>query len=233
MYFTLDTNTKKRPSFYYNFSVKADNPWKAIPTDVAPPSLSPLVGSGGVLEQVGEPTDLLRFAVETGIWISAENIRLIFTERGWEYPRKPGSGKGSYKSRKKSDFVDRMISKLFPDASDEEKQRMRGHLLGKTRAGDADGEDDCEESLLKVISGLDPENAIEAKGLRKQCFDKLSKKLASGSGDKVHASGWTKKHFTPVEFRELLPPAKETVWIKRLPGQSSYVGFYDRTWFDI
>eukprot|EP00435_Cladocopium_sp_Y103_P072189 s363_g39.t1 len=226
VYFTFDLETRKRPTWYYNYSVTASNPWKGVPTRQAPPSVSPL-GRGGVLEQIGEPMDLLKFGLKTGIWLSAENIKYIFTARGWEYPRQPGKGKSSYKSRRKIDFVERMISKLFPVISAAERKRMIHALCGE---GPRPPQDEaCDEALLQVIAGLDPENAFEAKGLRKQCFDRLSQKVTKpGSEKQQHASGWTKKHFTPTELRELLPPTEVTVWIKRLPGQSSYVGFYDR-----
>jgi hypothetical protein len=86
--------------------------------------------------------------------------------------------------------------------------------------------------ILEIISGLDPENAEAAKGVRKVCWDKLSAKreiINRKNKDGEWRGGWQKQNFTPTELRELLPPTGDTVvWIKRLPQSSTYTGFYDR-----
>ena len=58
VYFTFDTQSRKRPRFFYNVSVAEDNHWKGIETKALPPSLSPLQVGGGSLEQVGGPVDM-------------------------------------------------------------------------------------------------------------------------------------------------------------------------------
>ena len=88
-------------------------------------------------------------------------------------------------------------------------------------------EDDCDSSMLEIISGLDPENAIDAKGIRQQCFDRLAAKKLDKDPEKPHPAGWTKMHFTPSDLKELLPPG--VTWIRRQPGLKTYVGFYDRS----
>ena len=115
---------------------------------------------------------------------------------------------------------------------EESQQEMLKSLLGKANPLEKD-HGSCDASLLEVISGLDPENAEAAKGIRKVCWDKLSAKRDTNRKSKDSASewrgGWQKQNFTPVELRELLPPTRDTVvWIKRLPQSSTYTGFYDR-----
>ena len=230
----------------YNFSVTEESDWKAVRTRLIPPSLAPGLLGGAVLEQLSaEPEDLLRYAVYQGIFLTADECRAVYIERKWLYPVGTGKlpkakakSKTALRPRRKIDWAKGIVTKLFPGVGEAEKSRMVLALCGgKTQA---DLGEPCDESMLEVIAGLDPENAIEAKGVRKACFDRLAELSllkqarphaeAEGGEEKSHATGWTKKNFTPVQLKGLLPPAPVdvTVWIKRLPGQSSYCGYYDR-----
>ena len=226
----------------FNFSVQDDTEWKGVETKPIPPSLMPIKGrGGGLLMTNSEHQGLVHYAVKHGKWLSVDIIRKIFRERGWDLPPPTvvKTKKGSYKTRRRPDWVHSFIPNLFPAASDEEKTRMIALQLKSYREAGApeDDPDDvdgaCPESILEVISGLDPENAHDAKGLRRECFERLMalKESRPSKEDKAKpeaSSGWKKENYTPAEFKSLLPPADKTIFIKRLPGQSCYSGFYDR-----
>ena len=161
-----------------------------------------------------------------------------FSARSWNYPvaQVVKTKTGQYKTRKRPAWVKDLIKHLFPDASEQEVARLIAFQLANERSshkstgGDVDGA--CDEGLLEVISGLDPENAIDAKGLRQECFERLligkSRNVPEAKAKAEPTSGWKKENYTPSEFKSLLPPTEKYIYIKRVPGQSTYTGFYDR-----
>ena len=175
--------------------------------------------------------DMLAFGIKKGMFLTVPQIKKIYQERKWPYP--DGSGPKGVTHRFKKDFAKDLISWLWPMESEESQLEMFVALMGKANALEKD-HDSCDASMLEVISGLDPENAEAAKGVRKVCWDKLSAARDTNRKNKDGSSewrgGWQKQNFTPPELRELLPPTETVVWIKRLPQSSTYTGFYDRCW---
>lgn len=228
----------------FNFSIAGENIWKGVETRPVPPCLMPIGnGGGGLAITDNEPLEPVAYAVKHGMWLSVQVIQSIFRARAWPLPPtqtvKAAKSGRAYQTRKRPAWVKSLIENLFPDATDQEKARLIAMQSGvKESAGDPDVDGDCDDGILEVIAGLDPENAIDAKGVRRECFERLllekSQLRASGSHPEAKSkpepsSGWKKEHFTPPELKSLLPPTKQTVYIRRLPGQTSYAGFYDRS----
>eukprot|EP00435_Cladocopium_sp_Y103_P032780 s324_g8.t1 len=230
VFFVVEHAVNVRPSWIFNYQVDGNSPWKAIETIPVPPCCNALGTGGASLMRTSSASyDLLAFAVKKGIFLSVPQMKKMYQAREWAYPK--GSGPKGVTHRFKKDFARDMIEKLWPLETDESKEEMFIALMG-TRASIDKDHDNCDKSLLEVISGLDPENAEAAKGVRKECWDKLAAKRDASQKRPVPEwrGGWQKQNFTPRELRELLPPvsADTTVWIKRLPQQSSYSGYYDR-----
>ena len=171
--------------------------------------------------------DLLAFAVKKGIYLTLPQLKMIYQAKKWPYP--DGSGPKGVKHRFKKDFARDLVARLWPDEPEEAQEEMYVALMGKGAYTNKD-HDKCEEDLLEVISGLDPENAEAAKGVRKACWDMLSAKqeAAKKAMPTEWKSGWHKQNFTPPELRDLLPPSDSVVWIKRQPTLATYSGFYER-----
>ena len=215
-----------RPLFIHNYTVKADDgKWKGVYTRPVPPCLVPFPLVGCALQQTDpNDQDLLAFAIKSRVWLSLEQLKMIFMGRDWPLPK----GTGKKGGRTKYDFAKTLVDRLFPGLSPEEKQQLISQL-GAAQPKATKEEDECDSGMLEIISALDPENAIDAKGIRQQCFDRLAARKFAKDPDKVHPFGWAKMNFTPTDLKELLPPAACTTWIRRQPGLKTYVGFYDRS----
>ena len=186
--------------------------------------------------RTGGDEDLLAHSVRHGIFLTVPELKQIYLAHKWAFPGKV-----------KPDFVQDLIQRLHPDASEETREAMTAGLMGasarkrKAQKTTTD-QDDCPEELLEVISGLDPENSDAAKGVRKACVEELLERQKerlkadlkpARSGTAAAASeaprgGWQRHNFTPPELRGLLPPTAKTCWIKRQFGAKQYSGFYDR-----
>ena len=232
-----------KPRWIFNFHT-ANSEWKAVPFCVLPPCCNKSNVKGAVLMRTGEDSDLLSHAVKTGIFLTVPQIKQVYLANKWPYP--------GASNRKKQDFVFDLIARLHPKASEDEKSSMAAALQGLTKgkkaaAGSMD-QDQCADTLLHVISNLDPENADAAKGLRKECVNRLLDKrtkppeedlkpartaapgtpAASEKDESESRGGWQKHNFTPTELRALLPPTSGVCWIKRQPAVSQYAGYYER-----
>ena len=239
---------EQRSRWFFNYSVDETSTWKAVVTRAVPPSCSLLDMEGGAIARM-DPVDqdLLGHAVKVGVWLNVPQLKQIFQARKWPYP-------GPSKNRKKAHFVDDLINRLHPSASDEAKAAMRSALLGTRFLKPKHDQDACEEELLKVVSALDPENASAAVGVRKACLRRLLERdnkagpddedAAEGDGaddgadphekgrepqTEKERGGWQRQNFTPPELSTLLPPTEAVVWIKRQPAVPQYCGYYERT----
>ncbi|CAE7437373.1 unnamed protein product [Symbiodinium sp. CCMP2592] len=236
-YFVFTADTKTR--WVFNFSL-AESIWQAVPFRVLPPCCNRNSSKGATLMRTGANEDLLAHGVRHGIFLTVPELKQIYLANRWPFP-------GS----RKPDFVQDLIQRLHPGASEEMREAMTAGLMGaaarkrkvRTTTTEAVDQDECPEELLEVISGLDPENADAAKGVRKACVEqllerqkqRLKEELKPGRSDPAATErtshgqgGWQKQNFTPPELRDLLPPTTKTCWIKRQIGAKQYAGFYDR-----
>ena len=140
------------------FNSKPEGDWSHIPTKRLIPAYVPrfLIASGihfawHILDIEGE--ELLKSSIRIGVWLSADNLRLICGRLNVELPVKPhGSGKGG--SVKKIDNAMALVKHMFEEETLAEHQRMAAAITWRN----PENLRDSEKEVLKYVSELDSEN---------------------------------------------------------------------------
>ena len=166
---------------------KVDGDWNHIPTQRLIRAYIPrlLISSGinfawRVLDNHGEA--LLTSSIRLGIWLSADNLRLICGRLEVELPVKPhGSGDGG--GVVKIDLAVALVKHLFPLATADEQQRMAAAITWRN----PENLGESERDILKYVSELDSENreAPEFTRIAKLASQKLKEKEDNEMTEKV------------------------------------------------
>ena len=165
------------PDTLFNFDC-SDTPASAtfehVPTRLLPRCCLPAVGLGNVgsaYKITGPRQSLIRAAVWLGGCSSFTVPQLQAIISALKLPE-ISSGSGKRGNVVRSDMVQHLVKSLFPEASQEDWDRMIAALKGQ--AG-ATWKND-EEAICKMVSELDPENAREFEPLKRHAKQRWEEK---------------------------------------------------------
>lgn len=85
----------------------------------------------------------------------------------------PTRGSGKNNSVLKRDIARALVSGVFPDLSDEEVTKMVDAICGEIKERESPIPDDTNETMLKLLSALDPQEKESFEPLIKEALDKL------------------------------------------------------------
>ena len=226
-YFTVDDDDRSRVPMWVWNSKLVDSEWKRYMVKVAHPLEVPadLRGYGIVLQRIGPAENIVKGALQSGIFLSKAQLQKLQTEYKFELPGKGcGSGKGG--NLVKLDYADRLLTYMFgAELPQLERKRMLSFLLGKAWNRLGKGAKHAQE-ILQAFKSLDPQDQPTFTELAAVAADE--EKLTNVRSKRVdikavHASP---AHLTSKELAGLLPQGKGfTCRFNRHPVEQRYQVF--------
>ena len=213
----------KKPLWAFQTSLR-DPLWMHVKVDVCHPLVTPveLRGHLGILEQLEQPQDPIKAALESGVFLTARDLKALHTEFRYKLPAK-GQGHGKQGGMVKQDWADAALSYFFGAGLDRAaRKNMMDALLGKSWNRNGTG---CHHSddILAAFKAMDPQDQPAFVKLAAVAADEAKLTTVRAERADLKAYHMTPQHETPNSLRTLLPTgASFQCRFNRHPKQMRY-----------